>query len=303
MLFGWGAVVVIAATMVSVFFIHPPVPTRVGVAVVGNPTVVFSYDPFRQAVTAVGIPPDVSVDLTRGYGTYPLSSVWKLDGIDKRKGLVYTETLEEAVGFPVRFFIHPLIEGSGSETILTRIRNALSLSSCIRAFLQKKRTNIPPWLLVKMSRAIYAMNPTDMTFFDLAAGQVFATETQPDGTQIKKIDGGKLSLLLGTHAEDGRIRKENLRISVFNTTQSSGLAQKMTRVIETLGLHVSSIANDESVQQPQCIIRAGKETKESVTVKTLLWLYGCAVEEEATESQYDAAFIIGTDFEKRFFPY
>jgi hypothetical protein len=299
-LFSLGAVSILFPVFLSVLLVHPPMPSRIGIAIVGEPAIVFSYDPVRRTMTAVRIPPDVSVDVTRGYGVYPISSVWKLDTMDKRRGILYTETMEEAIGIPVRFFIDPGSRRAESEGLEVQIRNALSIRSCIRTFIDKKLSNIPPGLLFEISRAIYGMNPTDITFFDLTNEAVFISETLPDGTSVKKIDAGKLTLLMGTHAEDAEIRKENLRVSVFNTTNTPGLAQKLTRVLEGAGIHVSSIANNETIRPVQCILRAKREIHKTNTVKILLWLYGCSIEEDMNDSQSDVTFLVGTDFEKRF---
>ena len=293
---------VFLVTWISIFVIHPNIPTRVGVAIIGDPTIVFSYDPQRSSIIGIRIPSDVYVDVTRGYGTYPLSSVWKLDTIDKRQGVVYTETLEEAIGIPIRFYIES--PRKTEETDLREdIGNALSLSSFLRTIVDKRKTTIPPWLFIQMNRALRSMPPSDMVFFDLTYQGVFEDSMLADGTPVKKIDPGSLTFLLGTHAEDAQIRKENLRIAVFNTTASSGLAQKVTRIMEGLGFHVGSIANDETIQPSACIIKSNKDIQQTNSVQTLRWLYGCAVEDEVQDSQSDVSFIIGTDFEKRFFPY
>jgi len=289
MLFGIAAVSTLIIVGGLVYFIHPTIPTRIGVAIVGNPTIVFSYDQRRNIAISVSIPTDVSVDAVRGYGTYPISSVWKLDRMDRRKGVLFQESLEEAIGIPIRFFIDPPSNNS----------NVFSFASCIQLFIQR-RTNIPVWLLYTLFQALPSMGPTDMTEFDLTNSPVFIETTQADGTMVKKIDTEKLTLLLGTHAEDAQIRKENLRIAVSNTTESSGLAQKLARILEGTGFHVITLANEENVRPTRCVIRSKQELKESYTVKTLQWLYGCVFEEANEELSSDVHFIIGSEFENRF---
>jgi|GEM_PF-3872241 len=298
-----SALFVLLLTSLSIVFIHEQIPTRIGVVIVGDPIIVFSYDQIRNTITAVSVPSDVYVDMTRGYGSYPISSVWKLDSLDKRRGVVLTETVEEATGIPIRYFINPVSPGGSTGSIGVQIENALSFFSCIRTFFQKNQTNISPGIFFELSRAIRGMGPTDMTFIDLSNQAVFVDSTLADGTRVKKIDPGKLTLLLGTHAEDSQIRKENLRIAVFNSTKSSGLAQKATRIMEGLGFHVSSIANIDTMQPQTCIIKGKKEIHKTKTVDALRWLYGCTIQEDGEDSQSDVTFIIGTDFERRFFPF
>ena len=281
------SILVIAAGLV--FFIHPSIPTRIGVVIAGNPTIVYSYDQRRNIAVTLRIPSDVSVDAVRGYGTYPISSVWKLDQMDNRKGVLFEETLEEAIGIPIRFFIDPSDKNP----------NVFSFSSCIHMLIQK-RTNIAAWLLFTLSQAFSNMGPMDMMVFDLSNYPVFVENIQADGTTVRKIDTEKLRLLLGTHAEDAQIRKENLRITVSNTTESSGLAQKLARILEGTGFHVITLSNEENIRPTRCMIRSKQEMKESHTVKTLQWLYGCLFEETKEELPSDIHFIIGSEFEKRF---
>jgi len=302
-IFIFSAFLILLTTFFSIFFFHEPIPTRIGVVIIGNPTIVFSYDQTRNAITAVSIPSDVYVDVVKGYGSYPISSVWKLDQMDKRRGFLLTETMEEAIGIPIRYFINSEFSENGSAGIGDQLNTTFSFFSCIRLFFQKSKTNIPPGILFELSRTVRDMNPTDMTFFDLSHQSVFVDSALADGVNVKKIDQGRLTLLLGTHAEDSEIRKENLRIAVFNSTKSSGLAQKATRIMEGLGFHVNSIANIETMKPSACIIKGKKEIFKTTTVQTLKWVYGCVLLEDVQDSQNDISFIIGTDFEKRFLPY
>jgi hypothetical protein len=298
----FGTVSVLLITFISVFFFGPTIPTRIGIAIVGSPTVVLSYDPIRKSLLGVSIPPDVTVDVVRGYGMYPVSSVWKLDSLDKRGGVVFTETLEEAIGIPIHFYIDAPYQNPSTK-IEDHIQRTLSMTSVLKMLLDKKRTNIPPAMIVDLMRSYQSMSPTDMVFFDLDTTSVFVDGALADGSNVKKIDSEKMALLLGTYAEDARIRREDLRVAVFNTTKTPGLAQKVARVMEKTGFHVVTIANNEKFQPTQCVVQAKKDFFKTVTVQTLVWLYGCSKGEETDMSSSDVTLILGTHFEKRFFPF
>lgn len=297
-----GIGVILGLALAGILFIHPRYPSRIGIAIVSNPTIVFSYDPARSILLALRVPSDVFLDVTRGYGMYPVSSLWKLDAMDNRDGMVYRETLEEAFGIPIRFYIRPLHEDIGFETpIREQMSDVFSLSSCLHAFFSH-RTNMPLWFLLEMSQTVPNLRPTETVFFDLTHEAVFTNTIFPDGTSHKIIDSGRLSLLLGTHAEDAHIRKENLRIAVYNTTQSPGLAQKVARILEQAGFHVVTIANRDANHPAQCVIQGSQEVLKTHSVQTLHWLYGCLIEEQQDDSISDVTFLIGSDFEKRFLP-
>jgi len=302
-LFIVGTLGIFIVTAFSFLVIHPTIPTRIGVAIVGDPTVVFSYDLKRNTITALSIPSTMYVDVVRGYGAYPVSSLWKLDSMDKRQGVLFLETLEEAVGFPVRFFIDPHSKSYSERTVEDRIQELLSLRSCLTMLFRQKKTNMPPWLYFSLYRMYQGINSADVTIFDLNNHAVYDSVPRADGSEINKIDPDKLNLLLGTHAEDAQIRKENLRLAVYNTTASPGLAQKITRVIETTGFHVVTLGNNEAIQPERCILKTKKENQDSISIQTLQWLYGCVREVEDEAMQEDIAFIIGTEYEKRFLPF
>lgn len=295
----FGMVILFALWCSRVLFFYPKSPTRIGVALIGTPTIVLSYDPTRQSMTALRIPSDVTVDVVRGYGAYPLSSLWKLDAIDKRKGKVYTETLEEATGIALQYYLEGSAPSKDADTITGQIQQSLTLGSCVQALMSPGKTNMPAGLLFALSRAFSGMNPTDMAVFDVTDA-ILVNSSLADGTTIKKIDREKLTLLLGTRAEDPQIRKENYRIALFNTTDMPGLGQKVTRVIETLGFHVSAISNDDTFQKATCDVRASKDVLESHTAQTLVWLYGCSTSVEEQSAQADISLRIGSDFAKRF---
>jgi hypothetical protein len=90
---------------------------------------------------------------------------------------------------------------------------------------------------------------------------------------------------------------------VYNSTTTAGLAQKITRILEKLGFHVSVIANDDSSKPSYCVVKSKKDIQNSVSVKTLRWLYRCVFEEETQTTQTDISLIIGTEYEKRFLPF
>lgn len=302
-LFSLSAFVVLMMTVLSMFLFGPSVPTRIGVAVVGDPVVIFSYDWVRRGLVIIKVPHDVSVDMVRGYGKYPVGSVFQLDELDKRDGRVFMETMEEAVGIPVRFYIHPTKSVPQDSSPLDIVLHAVSYPSLFWTTISPKRTNIPINIFFELTRAFPSLRPTEMKIFDLEALSVFTEVTLPDGSRVKEIDQGKLGYHLGTHGEDGQIRSENSRIAVLNTTKTPGLAQKAARVLEKTGFHVITIANSDQESPKQCIVRMKKDFLESVTVKTLVYLYHCQKEVETEVTQHDATLILGSDFEKRFYPY
>ncbi len=300
---GVGAVGILLATTLSVILFGPDIPTRVGIGIPGDPVRVVSYDRERQQIAVLLIPADTVVDVVRGYGAYPVGSVWKLDLLDKRRGVLFTETLEEATGIPVRFFIDPFDQIQPGGSAQSDMQGVFSLPTLIRLMVAPGRSNLPVSILVSLLRSIPSMNPTDVRVFDLSRSGILAKETQADGSGATAIDSPRLSLLLGTHIEDAAIRQENLRIAVFNTTPAPGLAQKASRVMEQAGFHVVTVGNNDAIRPDRCVIRAKEDVLKSVSVRTLEYLYGCSVQEETDPSVSDVSVFLGTAYERRFQPF
>lgn len=299
-----GIGVILSLALAGIFFIHPSYPSRIGVAIVGDPTIVISYDSRQPGFIAIQIPSDVAVDAAYGYGTYPLASVWELDSMDKRRGKLYMKTLEDAIGIPIQYYIKPSKETFSSHNSIEDYSMAVfSYISVFAAMVGSVQTNIPPWLLFEISRSLVDIHPTDTILFDLEHQEVLYDVLLPDGTHRTQIDPGKLDILIGTHAEDPEIRKEHLRIGVYNTTKLPGLAQKVARVMEQAGFHVVIVANDTSLTPDRCIIESSKDLFSSVSLQTLVWLYGCTLQEQTHSSQHDVTLFVGKDIEQWFLPF
>lgn len=295
---------VILCCLLYVMVLPHTYPVRIGVAVIGKPYIVVSYDTVQRTAVIVVLPPSVSMQAVHMYGTYQLQALWSLDELEKRRGGLFSDTLEENLGLPVRFYV------KGRETdkelsdveLLSLVQESFSFRSFFMGMTRPGWTNMPLPYLMTLAKGIQGLDKKDATML-WVGGNVTNQETLPDETVITSFDPKRFSLLLGTHAEDTQVRKETPRVALFNTTKTQGLAQNVARLLEGLGVHVVSVGNDETTDIDDCILRGAEDMKETMTAKSISWLYRCRFEIATDVPQVDYALYLGKAFEKRFLPY
>jgi hypothetical protein len=279
-------------------------PSRIAIALVGpTRTSVLSYDPYERNAALVSIPSETVVDAVRGYGAYSLSSLFKLDRMEKRNGVLFLETLEETLGIPVRFFLTVPQDISLEEgRTIQSMNEAFSIFHIVKVVFRQVATNLPFRLIYKVFRAVQALDPKHIVVFDLREPLFQVSELEADGTVVKKLDLARVSLTFGTNIEDARIRREGYRTTVYNTTTVPSLAQGASRMLETIGVHVVLVGNTEGNEVGTCKILGAKELEKTLTVKAIGWIFGCVYEEGQTDAS-DYKILLGTSYAKRFLPF
>lgn len=299
-----GAGIVLLFCVLYITMIPHAYPVRISVAIVGKPYVVVSYDGAQKTAVVVVLPPSVSMQAVHAYGMYQLQALWSLDELERRQGMLFTDTLEENLGMPVRFYI------KGSETekdlsdveLLSYVDQSFSFSQLAAGFFRPHWTNMPFPELMTFAKGVEKLDKKDVAMIRVG-GNATNQETLPDETMITSFDPKRFSLLLETHAEDTLVRKETPRIALFNTTKTQGLAQNVARLLEGLGIHVVSVGNDETTDTDDCVLHGAQDMKETMTAKSISWLYHCRYEIATDVPQVDYALYLGKAFEKRFLPY
>ena len=304
MFFGIAACLMLAYGA-YIFLVPHTYPARISVAIIGNPYMVVSYDVGQKTAVIVTIPSDVSMTAVHDYGKYRLSALWSLDGLEKRKGLLFTDTLEENLGLPVRLYVTGDMREKADITdveILTVVQHAFSFQSVLQDLFHPSRTNVPFPEHVALLKGIQGLDKKDVTIIRTLDYATYK-EILPDESSIISFDPKRFSLHLETHAEDSFIRKETPRIVIYNTTNTPGLAQNVARLIEGAGGHVVSVGNDTLIHTDGCILKGSEQLKESYTAKSISWLYQCHYEVSEDVAVADFALYLGKAFEKRFLPY
>ena len=72
---------------------------------IGDPMVVWSQDLQSNKFIKITIPASAQVDAVGGYGRYSLGSLWKLGAIDNKNGTLVSDSLEEALGISIPWYV------------------------------------------------------------------------------------------------------------------------------------------------------------------------------------------------------
>lgn len=258
---------------------------RISLVVSCQPLAVFSYSSYEPDLVSVLAPEDTQIEAIYGYGKYKLSSIPKLENLEKRRLLA--ESVEQALGVPIEGFIAYKDCRIGKETDL----KDLFLKSISSAFLGKGETNLSRWDLVRLFLAARDVKKSSVRRLDLEVLGVLEEVTLPDGSQVWEISPEKFDLKLKEHFRDEKARREGLAVEVLNGTDHPGLAEGAARILVSMGLKVVGVGNAPEKRQ-SCVLLGSGESKKSYTAKRLRRIFGCKFYEEAPE-RADLSLILG----------
>lgn len=272
---------------------------RVTVAFIGRPVSILSFDPENQDVTIILLSPDHGAQAVNGYGIYTLSSLWSLGTLEKKEGKILTESLSEAVGLPISSYVGP------TSDVLADSPNPLELFTSYtvmqRVLSGTFQTDASLMTLLLFTRALRSVVAQNIRLVDLTSAAVTRNESLPDESVRMVLDEGKIDAKLAHIFESSRMRSEDIRLSVVNTTSVSGLAQRAARTMGNLGMIVTSIENDEPPIDECLIITKSVYTK-AYTIRRLAILFDCAIRQVNELERVEAQVRIGNTYARKFSP-
>jgi len=266
--------------------------SRETVAVFGDPVIVWSWDTSQNTFTRIEIPANTYITAVEGYGTYSLASLWRLGQIEGKGGEIFTQSLEQALGIPIRQYIgweEERIAASNSSA------NLLSLQFVWEYLHGRFRTNIPFRRFVRYSWSFTLGRGRNV--FDINLGnRAVASDRLPDGTPIRAIDTVRWDLLIGDTFEDETIRKEAVPVAVYNTTTIPALGERVARLLDHIGILVVAVGNEEGIPE-RCIVSGLKEHLTSETARRIAGLYRCDLRESLVRDRGDIVVRLGKGLE------
>jgi hypothetical protein len=134
--------------------------------------------------------------------------------------------------------------------------------------------------------------------FDFTGTAWYRKERLADGTGVLVADADAMQKRMGPAFEIGPVRRENLRVSVINTTSRSGLADDFAKILGNIGMYVGLVSNNQpSVKS--CLLRAETAQLNSATAKALEVYFGCGTDMKRPDGPFDMEIFIG----EKVFPY
>lgn len=296
-LIGLIGVAIISVFLVRQFF--PDTLFRTNILLVGNPMLVVSYDTSREHIAVIQIPADMVIKGINGVGQYSLESLWKLGTIDKQKQHILIESLSESLGVLITWFVGPKGADIPDQThVESVIRNTFSYGGFMRHIISG-RISIPLGQYFTLVTATANLRVDAFKYIDLDRSIAIVQKEEVDGTTIPTLDEAGFDTFLGTVLEEDAIRKESLRVAIYNTTDTPTLGARVERKVNKIGALVVEVGNDTPVVDT-CIVSATEKVIKSFTVRYMVAAFGCKSNVSDTNKRADIEMRIGRDYQRRF---
>ncbi len=125
------------------------------------------------------------------------------------------------------------------------------------------------WRFLKNRELVWQM--TDLSIFA-------EKKTLPDGSQLLVIDPGRVEEEIGGFFTDPLVKNEDLAVSIFNTGDITGLAQRMGEIINNMGGRVVEVGDKDFEGSHYCLLFIRRsELMKTVTVRRLEKNFGCEI--------------------------
>ncbi|MFZ2024931.1 MAG: hypothetical protein WAV51_01435 [Microgenomates group bacterium] len=276
---------------------------RLGIVLQGNPTMFVSWESDRSRFAIFLLPESMQIEAVQGYGWYGLDALWKLDLMDRHGGTVYKNSIQDALASPVRWYatgVNTADQVTDKGSAIGTIQHRLSFLNIFHMIVSGK-TNIQPFEAWYVWNQIQQMGSDSMTLYDFQHGQLSSDITMPDETIIPRFDSAKYDALVGNTLEDTPFRQEGLRIALYNTTGTPGIAQKIARLIEHMGGFVVFVGNEEHPTMGNCEVTGENSMLSSRTAQFFRTFYGCSLHETLEgKGRADIIVRLGTGIEKQY---
>lgn len=250
--------------------------SRLTVVSIGDPMVVWSQDLRSNKFIQINIPASAQVDAVGGYGRYSLEALWKLGAIDKKNGTLVSDSLEEALGISIPWYL----DVSPGRWL--------------------PRTNMPLPLLLSWIWRTRSVKPDRTTEVAITPQTALFVQDLPDGTRAAVVDPARVDTLVGTLFEDDVIRREHLSVTVYNTTDMPTLGSRVGRMLNRVGVFVVRVGND-SPTVDRCTVSGEAVAAKSVTARTIASIFRCVTVVKPSEAG-DLDVRVGTAYQARFLP-
>lgn len=259
---------------------------RFNVVLVTKPVTLLSVNLADKTATAVIFPDDLYIpELAYGYGGYKASAIYAVGQLDKRGGDTVAATVSDYLGIPVDGYIYDPVSlpkdikgfflGTGGVVGGQSDLNVLDRGRLAWVMLQTRLDKIK---LVKLS--------------DFAEPLVLA-----DGSTAESVDKETLDGKLQGDFTERRIRDEDFRLEVVNSTRILGLGNRASRILTNIGTSVVNVGTTD-VQIGDCQIQSTAKTRGSITVARISDVFSCQVLPPIEEGRSEVIVTLGTEYAK-----
>ncbi|MBI4066246.1 LytR C-terminal domain-containing protein [Candidatus Gottesmanbacteria bacterium] len=267
---------------------------RITIAIISDVALILSWDDRRGQLTVFTLPADVRIEGVYGVGHYPIGSLRTLEELDPTKTDIVARSIENALGLPIEGALAVSARDGDATQIAMRALSPVNLA-------QLRRGNIPIPTRIRLWWMLSTLRPDKVVNVDLGGREVYRTETLADGSSVRLLDTNRFDAVVGSSIEVEEIRTEKLRVRVVNTTDTSGVGNRVARMVDLAGMVVVAVDSDGPVQAA-CTIHAKKIIWSTQSVAFLRSQFGCTLLEEGLDERVDVTVRLGTTYAADFLP-
>ena len=226
--------------------------SAITLAVKSDEISILNYDPFEKKVTILNIPNDTYLELPKGFGPWPIGSVYGLGQMENPPvgDSLLKLSISKLVGLPIDGFIH-LKEGEKLDQKLAKYKDSFFISLL---GLRNTNTDLSLIEMYKLASAITSVRSDKIISLDLSQTDITKSKLLGDSSRVLGVDAIKLDLYIRENMADSQFLQEDATISIYNATSQPGLAGEASRFITNLGGTVIFAANTQKEQTKTQVI-------------------------------------------------
>lgn len=209
---------------------------------------VISLHPNENKAIVLNIANETYLELPKGLGAWPLSSVWRLGQEEQppQGASLLKLAVSQLLGLPIDgliIFEQSQFNRSATELLGEWRKNPWLLLT----FLKSVKTDLSLTEVMWFLKQATSLRSDRIITLDLAESVITESKLLPDSSRVLSVDQVKLDLFVREKMSDRRIAQEAATIAIFNATKYQGLASHAARMVTNLGGNVVLISN--STQQ------------------------------------------------------
>jgi hypothetical protein len=216
--------------------------------------------------------PDARSDRVAAFSHYTFKGIWEFGLQPGNNPLELNKVLSRTLSLPLNWYMTP---GNGATA------SNMPWASRIFYLWQQKFSDRKSWKTI-----------------DLTDDGWYRSVRLADGTRAHITDTDKIAKRIGQEFEISQVRKENIRVSVINTSARSGLADDFAKILGNIGIYVGLVSSHPS-SIDACLIRGETEKLESATARAVQTYFGCGTDMKRPDGPFDMEIFIGESV----FPY
>lgn len=239
-----------------------------------KPLFIVSFNPTEEKLTALLFPPELYLKVPQNYGSLKAESLWTLSKQEKNSGELTALTLQNFVGAPIYGWIYSDSSNLSEKTLSPETIKKLLL-------IKPSLTNLSFLDQIKFSLFLKNLPAGKIKIINLNQKYLIQKSKLPDKTEIAQINKKQLDIYLAGLYTDDQIQKEDLAVTIKNSSEVSGVGNEFGRILANLGARVIAVENANENEISTCLVK--DQNLKSKTLEKIVALTKCQVKEGDTK--------------------